>query len=57
MKDDGYMVLDTVIKGKNPDIAKDVNLNLNLTYDLLGLLKSLSITERFEKELIKGLQH
>lgn len=56
MQDDGYMVLDTVIKGNNPDIDNDVNLNLNLTYDLLGLLKSISITERFEQEIIKGIQ-
>ena len=56
MADDGYMLLETVIKGRNPDINNDVNLNLNLSYDLLGLLESLSITERFEKSIIKGLQ-
>ena len=56
MADDGYMLLETVIKGRNPDIDNDVNLNLNLSYDLLGLLESLSITQRFEEGLIKGLQ-
>lgn len=56
MADDGYMLLKTVIKGRNPDINNDVNLNLNLNYDLLGLLESLSITQRFEKSIIKGLQ-
>jgi len=56
MADDGYMKLDTVIKGRNPDIDNDVNLNLNLTYDLLGLLESLSITQRFEDSIIKSLQ-
>jgi hypothetical protein len=56
MLDDGYMQLDTIIKGRNPDIDNDVNLNLNLTYDLLGLLESLSITQRFEDIIIKGLQ-
>ncbi|MDO6486697.1 YdbH domain-containing protein [Colwellia sp. 6_MG-2023] len=56
MLDDGYMQLDTIIKGRNPDIDNDVNLNLNLTYDLLGLLESLSITQRFEEIIIKGLQ-
>ena len=56
LSDDGYMLLKTVIKGYNPDIDDDVNLNLNLNYDLLGLLESLSITERFENNLIKGLQ-
>lgn len=56
MADDGYMLLETVIKGRNPDIDNDVNLNLNLSYDLLGLLKSMSITERFEERIIKGLQ-
>ncbi|MGB1261614.1 MAG: YdbH domain-containing protein [Cognaticolwellia sp.] len=56
MADDGYMLLETVIKGRNPDIDNDVNLNLNLSYDLLGLLESLSITEQFEKSIIKGLQ-
>lgn len=54
--DDGYMLLQTVIKGRNPDIKNDVNLNLNLSYDLLGLLKSLSITQRFENSIIKRLQ-
>ena len=56
MADDGYMLLETVIKGRNPDIDNDVNLNLNLSYDLLGLLESLSITQRFEENIIKGLQ-
>lgn len=56
MSDDGYMQLDTIIKGHNPNIDNDVNLNLNVSYDLLGLLESLSITERFEKNIIEGLQ-
>lgn len=56
MADDGYMLLETVIKGRNPDIDNDVNLNLKLSYDLLGLLESLSITQRFEENIIKGLQ-
>jgi len=56
MSDDGYMLLETVIKGRNPDINNDVNLNLNLSYDLLGLLESMSITQRFEEIIIKGLQ-
>jgi hypothetical protein len=56
MADDGYMLLKTVIKGRNPDIDNDVNLNLNLSYDLLGLLESMSITEKFEAHIIKGLQ-
>lgn len=56
MADDGYMLLETVIKGHNPDINNDVNLNLNLSYDLLGLLESMSITQRFEESIIKGLQ-
>lgn len=56
MGDDGYMLLETVIKGRNPDIDNDVNLNLNLSYDLLGLLESLSITQRFEESIIDGLQ-
>jgi hypothetical protein len=56
MTNDGYMQLDTVIKGHNPTIDNDVNLNLNISYDLLGLLESLSITQNFEDNLIKGLQ-
>jgi hypothetical protein len=56
MAEDGYMLLETVIKGRNPDIDNDVNLNLNLSYDLLGLLESISITQRFEESIIKGLQ-
>ncbi len=56
MADDGYMLLDTVIKGINPDLDNDVNLNLNLSYDLLGLLESLNITEQFENKVLKELQ-
>jgi len=56
MAEDGYMLLETVIKGRNPDIDNDVNLNLNLSYDLLGLLESISITQHFEESIIKGLQ-
>jgi len=56
MADDGYMLLDTAIKGRNPDLDNDVNLNLNLSYDLLGLIESLNITENFESKIIKGLQ-
>jgi len=57
MADDGYMLLVTAIKGRNPDLDNEVNLNLNLSYDLLGLLESLNITEHFESKVIKGLQH
>jgi len=57
MEDDGYMLLVTAIKGRNPDLDNEVNLNLNLSYDLLGLLESLNITEHFESKVIKGLQH
>lgn len=53
MANDGYMLLDTKIKGRNPDLDNDVNLNLNLSYDLLGLLESLDITNQMEKKLIK----
>lgn len=56
MDDDGYMLLVTEIKGRNPDLDNEVNLNLNLSYDLLGLLESLNITEHFENKVIKGLQ-
>ena len=56
MDNDGYMQLDTVVNGRNPDIENDVNLNLNISYDLLGLLASLSITQRFENAIIKDLQ-
>lgn len=57
MADDGYMLLATKIKGRNPDLDNDVNLNLNLSYDLIGLLESLNITERFENKVLKGLKH
>ncbi|PKG81643.1 hypothetical protein CXF85_19200 [Colwellia sp. 75C3] len=57
MGDDGYMLLVTAIKGRNPDLDNEVNLNLNLSYDLLGLLESLNITEHFESKVLKGLQH
>ena len=52
--DDGYMLLTTKVKGHNPDIDNEVNLNLNLTYDLPGLLESLSIADAFEKDIIDG---
>ena len=55
MADDGYMLLVTEIKGRNPDLDNEVNLNLNLSYDLLGLLESFNITEHFESKVIKGL--
>lgn len=57
MANDGYMLLVTAIEGRNPDLDNEVNLNLNLSYDLLGLLESLNITEHFESKVIKGLQH
>ncbi len=56
MADDGYMLFDTIIKGRNPDLDNEVNLNLNLSYDLLGLLKSLNITKHLEQTLIDQLQ-
>jgi hypothetical protein len=56
MGEDGYMLLVTEIKGRNPDLDNEVNLNLNLSYDLLGLLESFNITEHFESKVIKGLQ-
>lgn len=56
MANDGYMLFDTVIKGRNPDLDNDVNLNLNLSYDLFGLLKSLNISSNLEQSLIDSLQ-
>ncbi|MCW8832049.1 MAG: YdbH domain-containing protein [Colwellia sp.] len=56
MANDGYMLFDTMIKGRNPDLDNDVNLNLNLSYDLLGLLESLNITKDLEQTLIDKLQ-
>jgi len=56
MAHDGYMLFDTVIKGRNPDLDNDVNLNLNLSYDLLGLLKSLNISKHLEQSIIDNLQ-
>jgi hypothetical protein len=47
------MLLATAIKGRNPDLDNEVNLNLNLNYDLLGLLESLDITDQIENEIIK----
>jgi hypothetical protein len=56
MYDDGRMLLDTVIKGRNPDLDNEVNLNLNINYDLLGLIKSLKIADNMESEIIQKLQ-
>jgi len=53
MANDGYMLLATAIKGRNPDLDNEVNLNLNLNYDLLGLLASLDITKHIENSIIK----
>jgi hypothetical protein len=57
MADDGYMLLLTTIKGQNPDLQNEVNFNLNLSYDLLGLLESLTITKQFENQVINNLQN
>jgi hypothetical protein len=51
------MLLLTTIKGQNPDLQNEVNFNLNLSYDLLGLFESLTITEQFENQVINGLQN
>ena len=56
MAEDGYMLLATKIKGRNPDLDNEVNLNLNLSYDLLGLLESLDITKQMEEKIIKQSQ-
>ncbi|WP_052379847.1 YdbH domain-containing protein [Pseudoalteromonas sp. '520P1 No. 412'] len=56
MYDDGRMLLDTVIKGRNPDLDNEVNLNLNINYDLLGLIKSLRIADNMESEIIQKSQ-
>lgn len=56
MYDNGRMLLDTVIKGRNPDLDNDVNLNLNINYDLLGLIKSLRIADNVQSEIIQKLQ-
>lgn len=51
MSDDGQMLMETVIKGHNPDLDNEVNFNLNLDYDLLGLLKSMMIADTLEQQL------
>jgi len=56
MAKDGYMLFDTKIKGINPDLDNEVNLNVNLSYDLLGLLESLNITKDLEQNLIDKVQ-
>ena len=56
MANNGYMLFDTIIKGRNPDLDNDVNVNLNLSYDLLGLLKSLNFTKHLEQTLSDKLQ-
>ncbi|WP_462171397.1 intermembrane phospholipid transport protein YdbH family protein [Pseudoalteromonas xiamenensis] len=55
MDETGEMILDTKIQGYNPDIDNDVNFNLNLNYDLPGLLQSLLIAEQLEKKLTDRL--
>lgn len=51
MSDDGQMYLQTVIKGINPDLDNEVNFNLNLDYDLLGLLQSALISKNVEQQV------
>lgn len=53
MEPNGAMELDTKIKGYNPDIDNDVNFNLNLNYDLPGLIQSLLIADQLENNLTK----
>jgi hypothetical protein len=56
MTKDGQMLLETAIKGKNPDLDNDVNFNLNLDYDLLGLIQSARITDSFEQSIYDKVQ-
>ncbi len=56
MTKDGQMLLETAIKGRNPDLDNDVNFNLNLDYDLLGLIQSARITESFEQSIYDKVQ-
>jgi len=56
MYDNGRMLLDTVIKGRNPDLDNEVNLNLNINYDLIGLIKSLRIADDVQSEINQKLQ-
>lgn len=51
MTEDGQMLMETAIKGHNPDIDNEVNFNLNLDYDLLGLIQSLMIADTLEQQL------
>ncbi len=57
MTRNGYMLLDTAIKGVNPDIDNDVNLNLKINYDLFGLFESLNMSKHLEQTLVEGLQN
>ncbi len=57
MTKDGQMLLETSIKGRNPDLDNDVNFNLNLDYDLLGLIQSARITESFEQSIFDKVQN
>ena len=50
------MLLETAIKGRNPDLDNEVNFNLNLDYDLLGLIQSARITESFEQSIYDNVQ-
>ncbi|CCQ11613.1 hypothetical protein PALB_25140 [Pseudoalteromonas luteoviolacea B = ATCC 29581] len=52
----GHMNLNTKILGYNPDLDNDVNFNLNLTYDLPGLIKSLQLASQLEQRLIKQFE-
>ena len=57
MDSQGQMLLATSIKGRNPDLDNEVNLNLNLDYDLLGLLESLQIPEQLEQRISDRLSN
>jgi hypothetical protein len=55
MTNEGQMLLETAIKGINPDLDNEVNFNLDLDYDLLGLIESLRITDKFEQQINETL--
>lgn len=56
MTPDGQMYLQTVIKGRNPDLDNEVNFNLGLDYDLIGLLQSMLISQRLEEQIKQKVQ-
>ena len=56
MGEDMRMTMPVAIKGVNPDLDAPVNLNLNLNYDLGGMIESLRLTQVLESRISEKIE-